>query len=162
MSDWYLCLSSDWNLEEEKQELSVDAIVAASSSQPSPEPLTLPRPSPDLPVAMETDEERDPLRASHSPLSTSVCSDSSHVTLAAEGLAPHLRFLCESHAHLGKLGWCCRDSGMFLLESVSTLRRELQLLTGLPPKQREVCQTSHTSLSLLISLSRLLHPNLSI
>ena len=55
-----------------------------------------------------------------------------------EELSVTLQFLCEAHTHLGRMGWCCKDNGRFLLETVQVLRRELQILTRLPPKQREV------------------------
>ena len=57
-----------------------------------------------------------------------------------DDLNPSLKFLCEAHEHLGQMGWCCKDSGSFLIESVTVLRRELQILTRLPPKQRDVSQ----------------------
>ncbi len=102
-----------------------------------------PRPSPELPVAMETGkEEGSPLHSApsspHSLNVSTASSDPGHVTAGVVGLALPLRFLCEGHAQLGKVGWCCRDSGAFLLESVSALRRELKVLTRLPLKQREV------------------------
>ena len=91
---------------------------------------------------METGEEGTPLhsvRSSPYSLSVSVGSeDLGHVTAEKEGLALSLRFLCEGHVQLGKMGWCCRDEGLFLQESVSVLRHELKVLTKLPPKQREV------------------------
>lgn len=83
---------------------------------------------------------RSSLNSSHSPLNSSLSVCSVEGT-SRDRLSPRLQFLCESHAHLGKMGWCCKDAGSFLLESVSALRKELQILTRLPPKQREVCVT---------------------
>ena len=56
----------------------------------------------------------------------------------SEELSVPLQFLREAHVHLGKMGWCCRDSGAFLLESIQALRKELRVLTAWPAKQREV------------------------
>ena len=128
---------SDWNLEEEQRDEPMDGVgVSVPQPHPSPEAPCL---SPKPPVAMETDKEEENVlqSASSSPhsLNVSVTSDPGNVMTE---LALPLRFLCEAHAQLGRMGWCCRDSGAFLLESVSVLRRELRLLTRLPPKQREV------------------------
>lgn len=90
----------------------------------------------------------------HSPITSSQGSVSTHLSISPgdddpcggsrggasseEELSPPLQFLCEAHRHLGKMGWCCKDSGALLLEGVATIRRELQVLTRLPPSQREV------------------------
>eukprot|EP00731_Ephydatia_muelleri_P016867 Em0009g1291a len=55
-----------------------------------------------------------------------------------EELKLHLQFLKEAHGYLGSLGWCCRDDGCFLQASVDTLRGELQVLSALPPKHRDI------------------------
>lgn len=55
-----------------------------------------------------------------------------------EELCPTLEFLLEAHKHLGRMGWCCKQGGVFLAQCVQALRKELAILTRLPPKQREV------------------------
>lgn len=55
-----------------------------------------------------------------------------------EKLSSPLDFLLEAHRHLGQMGWCCKQGGVFLTHSVQALRKELAILTKLPAKQREV------------------------
>lgn len=136
-----LCCHSDWDLEEEPHQVSGSDADSSVSQPHLPFKLSGHSPEPQV-VAMETDkEEGNPLQsASSSPhsLNLSMTSDPGHVTAETADIALPLRFLCDGHAQLGRMGWCCRDSGTFLLESVSVLRRELRVLTKLPPKQREV------------------------
>ncbi len=75
------------------------------------------------------------------------------------GLSLPLQFLFKAHDHLGKMGWCCKESGSFLIKSVMSLRDELQTLTRHPPKERDVSDNI-PSLPLSLSLPPSLPPSL--
>ena len=104
--------------------------------------------SPALSLILSSIEDEDvTAKKSQSPAPVIICSPStsssssssiSHSHTRWGDMALPLQFLCEAHEHLGRMGWCCKDSGVFLIETVRVLREELRILTKLPPKQREV------------------------
>lgn len=106
--------------------------------------LSVPSPprSPDISLMVSAIEAESDTISSRSPGTSSLhslCSMEGSLGSSGSGeLSLPLRFLCEAHTHMGKMGWCCKNSGSFLLQSVNALRKELQLLTKWPLKQREV------------------------
>ena len=119
--------------------------AAASSTA-----VTTPTPRPKTPTAgdklnsLSSSSVSSPAMDRTSSPSTSCSSiinvDSDDPASLSETLAPPLEFLVEAHRHLGRMGWCCKQNGVFLKHSVQTLRKELNILTRLPGKQREVCE----------------------
>ena len=95
-----------------------------------------------LPVCSETPSPSVSIDSTSSPSTTtsSLVNEDSDVCGLDEKLTPPLDFLLEAHRHLGRMGWCCKQSGTFLKHSVQALRKELAVLTKLPVKQREVCE----------------------
>ncbi len=103
-----------------------------STDKPATHPLT------DNPMPVSTTPSPLPFMAQTPSTSSSVVMEDSDNSGMVEELAPPLEFLLEAHRHLGRMGWCCKQSGAFLKHSVSALRKELDILTKLPEKQREV------------------------